>query len=317
MGLKSYRASAPGTVMLMGEHAVLHSEPAIVASIDKRITITLLPRADDIVIINSSEFPSFSSSLELIKIESPYTFVTAVISMLRDIIPSGFELSIKSDFKSTIGLGSSSAVTVATLKVILYWLDSKEQDLLTIFKMARQAIVQVQGTGSGADAAASVFGGVVYYLRDKSLIETMPCIPKITLIYSGVKVPTTEVLAKINKLAAEDTAAYSNYYRMIGAIVEQAKVALIENDLTKLGILFNRQQHIMGMLGVSTFNLSTIVSGLLVDENILGAKISGSGLGDCVVGLGSTSLELTPWQVSAGIRQIDVAISEQGVTCEY
>ena len=39
-----YTASAPGSLMLFGEHAVLHGHAALVAAVDRRVTVTLRPR---------------------------------------------------------------------------------------------------------------------------------------------------------------------------------------------------------------------------------------------------------------------------------
>ena len=52
-----FKASAPGSLMLLGEHAVLHGKPALVGALDKRITVTLTPmRHDRIEIISNQRF---------------------------------------------------------------------------------------------------------------------------------------------------------------------------------------------------------------------------------------------------------------------
>ena len=53
MTLSTITVKAPGSMMLMGEHAVLHQEPAIVAAIDRWITVTLSPRNDEKLSIES------------------------------------------------------------------------------------------------------------------------------------------------------------------------------------------------------------------------------------------------------------------------
>lgn len=50
----SYKASAPGSLMLLGEYAVMHDYPALVCAIDKRITVTLVPSDDEVIEIDSA-----------------------------------------------------------------------------------------------------------------------------------------------------------------------------------------------------------------------------------------------------------------------
>jgi mevalonate kinase len=75
----------------------------------------------------------------------------------------------------------------------------------------------------------------------------------------------------------------------------------------------NEQQDWMDQLGVNTPALENIIMGLNTEPKILGAKISGSGLGDCVVALGTVS-EKNPWRL--GTQWIPVNITEEGARLE-
>ncbi len=60
------------------------------------------------------------------------------------------------------GLGSSGAVTVATVKALnLYY--QMDMDRLTQFKIAALAHLAVQGNGSCGDIAASCYGGWIAF----------------------------------------------------------------------------------------------------------------------------------------------------------
>src|SRR5690625_3896452 len=85
----------------------------------------------------------------------------------RSIVPDPFKLDIKSELDDAsgakYGLGSSAAVVTSVVSAILKKFGPREVDRETLFKLASIAHVSVQGNGSGADIAASSFGGFLQY----------------------------------------------------------------------------------------------------------------------------------------------------------
>jgi mevalonate kinase len=85
--------------------------------------------------------------------------------------------------------------------------------------------------------------------------------------------------------------------------------AVAMQDWTTLGLMMNTAQGLLDALGVNNAALARIVYDLRADAGILGSKISGSGLGDCAVGLGRTGAAF-PHAV------IPVDVAERGFTVE-
>jgi mevalonate kinase len=104
--------------MLFGEHAVLNGSMAIACALDKYITVTLTPRTDNKIVINSELLGKYETAIKEIKIEHPFQFVLSAITLYINKIKMGFDLSINADFSDKEGLGSSAAVTVATISVL-------------------------------------------------------------------------------------------------------------------------------------------------------------------------------------------------------
>ena len=50
----SYNASAPATVMLLGEYGVLYNHPALLCALDQRIRVSVSKRKDNLIAINST-----------------------------------------------------------------------------------------------------------------------------------------------------------------------------------------------------------------------------------------------------------------------
>ena len=94
MPLRPVEASAPGSLMLMGEHAVLRGQPAIVCAIDRRITATLRPLSDDTIRLHSA-LGEHETTLSELAPDDTFRFVLAAIRRLRDRLPGGFTLDIE------------------------------------------------------------------------------------------------------------------------------------------------------------------------------------------------------------------------------
>lgn len=152
-----FSCSAPGSLMLFGEHAVLHGKLALCCAVDQRIRVELTPRSDQQIYL-SSPLGQLVVNLRDFTVQAPFEFVLTALDRYRNLLPQGFDLTVKADFSATMGLGSSSAVTVATVGTLSQWLGwsySPEQ----LFQESKAVVLQVQGVGSGADVAAAVLGG--------------------------------------------------------------------------------------------------------------------------------------------------------------
>jgi len=303
------RASAPATLMLMGEHAVLFGHRAIVCAVDQRIAVRLKPHAARLVQIESA-LGDYESSLAVLHDDPRLRFVLDAIRRLRERIPSGFNLSIRTDFSHQVGLGSSAAVTVAVVAALNYWLDNRF-DQEQIFSAARESVLGVQGRGSGADIAAATYGGAVAYRANPLQVEPLTARPPISLCYAGYKTPTPEVLQRVASARSQAPALYDQLYQLMGEVSEQAIAAFRLEDWDQFGWLMNYYQGLMDSLGVNDRALADMIARMREADGVLGAKISGSGLGDCAIALGAIGAIDMPY------TEIPVTISTRGVEVEY
>lgn len=317
-----FKASAPGSMMLLGEYAVLHGKPSMVCAVDKRITVILTPRDDDKVEIVSrfshqpdSLFGQYSTTLATLTVEKPFQFVLGVLSHYRAKIKRGCDIEIISEFSDQIGLGSSAAVTVATLSVLTLWLNIRIS-ALDLVRQARIIIHTVQGVGSGADAAASVYGGIVAFQNQPVAAEKFSVVHPLSAVYSGFKTPTVTAIQMVQQKFLNHSNLFRSLCNSIGQCAFEGIQMLRKEEWSKLGMLFNVQQGLMEALGVNTLLLRNLVEDLRNQSSILGAKISGSGLGDCVIGLGELVNDYTFPSSETEVKRIPVEISLQGVQCE-
>lgn len=301
---ESFRASAPGKLMLLGEHAVLHGHRCIVCAVNQRMSIIVNPRNDTKITIDS-DLGQYQADLKNPFVDPTFRFVLSAIDQHKELLTSGFDLTIESDFNSTVGLGSSAAVTAAMTAAIFHLADL-DLEPINIFDHSLITVRTVQGTGSGADLAASVFGGILLYRFHPNEIKPLKNIHPISVVYSGSKTPTTDVIKIVEKKRAKFPDQFNKIYETMDACAEQAARAINNNDWQTFGELLTMNQGLMAAIGVSNKKLSDIAYSMQINPGILGAKISGSGLGDCVVGLGT---------VECGINYnvLPLSMSDEGV----
>jgi mevalonate kinase len=279
------QVSAPGSLMLLGEHAVLRGESALVAAINQRIRVELTPNQDAQIQIHSA-LGEHIGSLGAIGDHPKLRFVLAAIGAHEQSISTGFDLRISAPFSDQVGFGSSAAVSVAVHGALLRWIEGAMPTQEHLFRQALATMRSVQGRGSGADIAASVYGGVVAYRMD-AIDEVFPIATPISAIYCGYKCATPEVLARMEEAYAQDPAHYDALYKRIGACADQGIRGLRAGDLQEVARAMELQQTCMVELGLNTAELDEIVAAMQPLNGLSGTKISGSGLGDCVVAFGS------------------------------
>jgi mevalonate kinase len=290
--MSSAVTSAPGKLMLFGEHAVIYGYPCIVTAVDIRVTVIARQLPAKLVSISTPELPepvemSVPALTSANSLPAAVSFVGLAIRKFWEFTGQSFGIEIKTgdEFVDSSGLGSSSAVTVATIRALatLTGCDLPDDQ---IFKLSFDTVLAAQkGRGSGFDVAAAVYGGTIYYQGQGSVIEPIetPNLPLMT-IYSGVKASTTQYVAHVASLYRQYTPHIERIFANISAIVDDARYALKLGDYRVLGQLMNFNQGYLQALGISTESLDALIA-LLRFNGAWGAKLSGAGGGDCVIGV--------------------------------
>lgn len=295
--------------MFFGEHAVLRGSRALALAVDKRLSVRLTPRADGRVLIRSA-LGTLETTVQDLAPRPPFTFLLAVAAEFAP--ATGFELEVEAGFSSTVGLGSSAAVTAAALGAFARWTGRPETPA-ALLRTGLALIRRVQGAGSGTDLAASLHGGVIVYqpatLEVRRLWGDDPAraFPGLSLVYSGAKEPTPSVIAKVDVWAAERPRIAREIFTLLGMVTEHAAVAVAAGDWGETGRLMGVHQGLQDALGLTNRALGEIITHLREINGMLGVKISGSGLGDCALGLGAEAAAVP------GYETIPVAVSSQGL----
>ena len=286
--------SAPGKLMLFGEHAVVYGSPCIVTAVGQRMKATVELLKEPVFQLNAPDvqienYKKPMSKLGKGDIPKGAKFVEFAVKNFLSCHPEqndnwGIKVTTKSEFSSHFGFGSSSASTVCTVKALSELL-GKKLSQKQIFNLAYKTVLDVQGKGSGFDVAAATFGKTLYFVTGGKVIKPLQ-ISSLPIIvgYSGIKFDTVRLVDEVAKKAKKYPWLIENIYDQIARLVEMARKALLREDLETLGELMDFNEGILATLGVEGQKLADMIYAAR-DAGAYGAKLSGAGMGDCVIAI--------------------------------
>jgi mevalonate kinase len=277
--LKS-KASAPGKVILFGEHFVVYGVKAILCSINKRVTVTAEKISDKKIFINSEIGnlilePNKSIS-EINSPLKPFYYLANKVIKNQD---TGIQIKIDSEIPLGVGLGSSSACCVAGAAAIfkLFGDISKEE----ILELAIEAERTIFENTSGADCTVCVYGGIMEYDKKQGFkkIEDEPNF-QLVIANSNIEHSTESMVSEVKAFTIKNKEEFSKLLDQELELVKDVLKLLKENNTIKLGEKINQNQKYLETIGISNNQLRKMIE--IGQKTSFGAKITGSGGGGCI-----------------------------------
>lgn len=271
-----------GKVILMGEHSVVYGQPAI--------TIPLLTLPTVAKVIKTNEDQSYIDSgyykgpLE----EAPKDLqgIKNLIELLIKDLPisSNIIVQIESSLPIERGMGSSAATGAAITKAMFSFVKEK-LDRDTLFHYTNFSEKIIHGTPSGVDAATVISKKPIYFIKNRLIKSFHTNINGyLIIIDSGVKGNTGEAVHDLRILKNEHPNYVNTRIKKLGNLTNKSKATLKDNELNKLGKIFNHAQKILRELKISNQTIDELVS-TANTAGSLGTKITGGGRGGCIIAL--------------------------------
>ena len=278
-------SSAPGKIILFGEHAVVYGRPALaVPVIQVQATATVSENSRGGVMI---EAPNINLSADLSSLPSnhPLVFViNSVFSTLKISNPPACTVYLQSTIPVASGLGSGAAVSVAIIRALSGFLGKPLPDEKVNF-LAFEAEKLYHGTPSGIDNTVVTYAKPVYFILKKP-IKTFHVGAPFTIMIggTGISAPTKDSVGSVRKLWQADKPRWEKVFTRVGEIVWNARQAIERGDVAELGRLMDANHALLQEMTVSCVELDDLVEAAR-KSGALGAKLSGGGRGGNMIAL--------------------------------
>ncbi|KUG19689.1 MAG: mevalonate kinase [Methanomicrobiaceae archaeon] len=249
--------SAPGKVFLFGEHAVVFGKPGVAMAIKPRVYVT----------VRKTRNPSHA--------KSPY-----IDECFRETGVRG-SVYVHSQMQSSSGLGSSAAVTVATLSAINdeFNLNHTRDEIADLAFLIEKKVQK--GRASPTDTYVSSFGGLVLITGDSK--RRLPP-QSLQLVVGNTLVPhsTAKMVEMVAEQRKKDPEIVNPILDAIGAVT-MAALHSISNP-KELGRYMDINHALLEALGVGHPAASRLVIASRA-TGAYGAKITGAGGGGSIIAL--------------------------------
>ena len=287
------QSSAPGKIILFGEHAVVYGRPALA------IPVTQVHA--DVEIAESTrpgiwiEAPEVDLHAELNTLPSDHSVASVIHNFLFLSRVSPFpnlEIRITSTIPVAAGLGSGAAVTVALTRALSSHLNHPMSDEeISAFTYEIEKLHH--GTPSGIDNTVVTFARPVYFIKGQP-IEIFKVGMPFTIVIgdTGIPAPTKESVGDVRRLWIHDKSRWESVFDKVAEISFTARRAIEQGRWELLGELMNENHQLLQELTVSSAELDRLVT-TACTAGALGAKMSGGGRGGNMIALVQPELAAT------------------------
>lgn len=278
-------ARAFGKLILFGEHAVVHGQPAIAVPlrsihVDVTSQVTASGGLRLVSDQNAEDVPISDARLGL-ALRTP---IELALRHFNITTPPNAILRLQSTIPVASGFGSGAALSAALIQAITELVGQPiERDTLNTLVYEVEKLHH--GTPSGIDNTVIVYDTPIFYIKDQPIQHLTISRPMQLLVATlPHATPTYITVGDVGKLYELNPERFGGIFKTIGQLVDWARQALVDGDEAALGQLMQANQYHLQTLTVSDELLDRLCDAAL-DAGALGAKLSGGGRGGNMIAL--------------------------------
>lgn len=312
------KASAPGKLILFGEHFVVYGLPAIATAIEARTVAEVKQARKFSLQDNRPETPGY-------KKEKRDQQSDSIQRILKVMGLEGEKVSIElgGNLIAASGVGASGASSAA-IAAALNEEFKLGKGIDEINDVAYEGEKGYHGVPSGIDNCCSTYGGFILFRKDlktgKGIVKRLhsKAILSIVIGNTGITSNTTEVVEDVKREKQRDPDRFSRMLDDYSMIIKEAESSLDNGDLRKIGLLMNMNHLLLEEMDVSCPELEELVN-IASRSGALGAKLTGTGRGGLIIALVTNETEGTVASAmkKASFRSEITRIGARGVRVEH
>ena len=293
ISLNMTTSSAPGKIILFGEHAVVFNRPALAVPVMQvHADVEVQDSSHAGIWINAPDVNLYAE-LNTLPSDHPIASVIHNLFFLSRVTPfPSLDIKISSTIPVASGLGSGAAVSVALIRALSSHLKHSMTDM-EVNAFAYEIEKSYHGTPSGIDNTVITYAKPVYFMASEP-IETFKVGEPFNILIgdTGIPAPTKESVTDVRKLWQMDQIHCESIFDEIGQIALMARRAIESGKPDMLGELMDHNHAFLQELTVSSPELDKLVDAAR-KAGALGAKMSGGGRGGNMIALVTPDLAET------------------------
>ena len=258
-------------IILIGEHSVVYGYSAIAIPL-KKIEIEC--------VVEEAKTSFFHNKTD--------TLSVAVFTALKHLKKENARIKYKvtSQIPPKRGMGSSAAVSIAAIRAVFdYFGKSLEDELLE--KLVHTAEIVAHNTPSGLDAKTCLSDKAIKFIKNKgfSYID-LNLDAYLVIADTGIYGNTGEAIQNVKSLGSKADI----FLKKLGELTDETAKILTETaefkeeKVDKIGKIMTKANTELGNLHITVEKTDLFVK-TAIEKGASGAKISGGGLGGCVIAL--------------------------------
>lgn len=263
-------------IILIGEHSVVYGYPAIAIPL-KKIEIECA--------IEEAKSNFFYDETD--------TLSVAIFTALKYLKKENAKIKYKitSQIPQKRGMGSSAAVSIAAIRAIFnYFGENLEDELLE--KLVNTAEIVAHKTPSGLDAKTCLSDKAIRFVKNKgfSYID-LNLDAYLVIADTGIYGNTGEAIQNVKNLGDKAELSLKKLGRLTDEMtriltgnIENKEEKIRREKISKIGEIMTAANTELGKLNITIEKTELFVK-TAIENGAAGAKISGGGLGGCVIAL--------------------------------
>ena len=256
---------AHSKIILIGEHAVVYGYPAIsLPLLEVEVTCRVLPA--------ETPWRLFEEDTLSMAVYASLEYLTIKDACIR--------CQIESAIPEKRGMGSSAAISIAAIRAVFDYYDAQlSQETLEILVNRAEMIAHMNP--SGLDAKTCLSDQPIRFIKNLGFTELeMDLSTYLVIADTGVYGHTREAIQVVQSKGKDALP----YLQTLGDLTQEAEDAINHKDAEKLGEILSQAHENLKEIGVSSQEADSLVE-TAIHHGALGAKMSGGGLGGCIIAL--------------------------------